>query len=143
GAGTSGFGSAIGVDDVNQDKRADLIVAAADGRMQVFAGRSRKAPKLTDMQPPPLSLAAATTTITNVEPFDIESGSEDIGFGHVSILVDLDLDGHDDLIVAAPSAVIDDVPSGQVFVYRSAETDHPWKQPPETFTPWYRFGQSY
>ncbi|MGI9486224.1 MAG: FG-GAP repeat protein [Geminicoccaceae bacterium] len=73
----------------------------------------------------------------------MDTDQADISFGHVSAFVDLDIDGHDDLIVTAPSAVIDSKPSGQVFVYRSPNTDHPWKERPKTFTPWYRFGQSY
>ena len=143
GTGTAGFGSALRVDNVDQDKRADLVVAAADGTLTVFTGRSRKPPELTESAPPPLTIAAASPPIANVEPFDITSEPSDAGFGHASVQVDLDLDGHDDLIVTAPSALVDGVPSGQVFVYRSAETNHPWKQRPKSFTPWYRFSQSY
>lgn len=37
---------------------------------------------------------------------------------------DLDADGHDNLIVTAPKALIDNTPSGQVFIYRSPNTTH-------------------
>ena len=145
---TLGFGSRLSADHLNTDKRADLIVTTADSTVFAFKGRSRKPPKLWPDAPPALTLTnitanhdhAATRTVM---PFDIETDQADIGFGHASILVDLDVDGHDDLIVTAPSALIDGAPAGQVFVYRSPDSDHPWKQRPSAFTPWYRFGQSY
>lgn len=139
-----GFGSALQAAELSGDKRADLVVSAVDGKSSVFKGRSRKLPKLWDDAPTelPVTQIAANAPIT-VEPFDAQVASDEIGFAHVSVLADLDVDGHDDLIVTAPSALVDGVPSGSVFVYRSPDTGHPWKTRPKTFTPWYRFGQAY
>jgi len=143
-----GFGNVLTIDDLNADRRSELIVGAIKGSITVFKGRSNKPPKLWEDTLPvltaaPIAVEASASAAQNVAPFDIEVGSAEIGFGQVSVLVDLDVDGHDDLIVSAPTARIGGAPSGQIFVYRSPETDHPWKQRPKTFTPWYRFGQSY
>lgn len=139
-----GFGSMLKADHLNNDRRHDLIVEDADGRTSVFAGRSRGFPRLWDDVPHVSSIESpANDIVASVEPFDIENASGDIDFGRASMLADLDADGHDDLIISAPDALVDGVRSGLVFVYRSPETDHPWKRRPGTFTPWYRFGQAY
>lgn len=140
-----GFGTGLAAEHLDGDKRMDLVVQAEDGTITAFKGRSRKPPKRWEDAPPILIATpiAAEAVVQQVEPFDLEAGSTEIEFGQASILADLDADGHDDLIVTAPQAPIDDIPSGQVFVYRSPDIDRPWKNRPPTFTPWYRFGQSY
>jgi hypothetical protein len=156
-----GFGSSLAADDLDADERSDLIVGTANGLVTAFKGRSRKPPSLqADLKPAPtaanrngsagtlLPMAnsgdpAASDAARSVEPFDTLESRGDIGFGKVSALVDLDRDGHRDLVVAAPLAVIDGVPSGQIYIYRSADTDRPWKMRPTTFVPWYRFGQAF
>ena len=139
-----GFGIDLRAEDLNGDKRADLIVGADAGNISIFKGRSNKPPTVWEDAPPALTFAPTTANATiMVEPFDIEDGPGNIGFGHVAVLADLDVDGHDDLVVSAPLAIIDNARSGQVFVYRSPDSDDPWKPRPTMFTPWYRFGQSY
>jgi hypothetical protein len=146
--GSNGFGHAIGARRIDKDRHAELIVEARDGVIAIFKGRSRKPPELW-MEAPPVETTDlhepqdAHETSMLVDPFDVEAGSGDIDFGHASVLVDLDVDGHQDLIVSAPMALVNGNPSGQIFVYRSPKTDHPWKERPKTFTPWYRFSQSY
>ena len=144
GDGPPGFGTFLSVDHLDTNKRADLIVGSDDGTVTIFKGQSRKPPRRWEDALPALAITPiATSTAITVEPFDIEGSSGDIGFGHIALFADLDVDGHDDLIVSAPMALVNGVPSGQVFIYRSPDTDHPWKERPPTFTPWYRFGQSY
>ncbi len=149
-----GFGMMLHASFLDTDDRADLIVGTADGQAFSFKGRVRKLPLFLDRKTvvaensvdpivPNNHVADASDSDLTVEPFDVEEESDDIAFGTASALVDLDVDGHLDLIVAAPKARIDGAASGQVFVYRSAETDFPWKRRPTTFVPWYRFGQSY
>jgi len=142
------FGNTLGSERLDQDRRDELIIGDENGELWVFKGRSRKPPKLWEDAPalPATKLLPSETgenLVTEIEPFDIEASADDIGFGQASILADLDVDGHEDLIVTAPSAMINGVPSGQVFIYRSPNTEHPWKEQPRTFTPWYRFGQAY
>ncbi len=139
-----GFGSTLRADHLNGDRRADLIVGTADGATSVFRGRSRKIPEPWKDAPPDLAITLTDPKIKHsVKPFDVEGPTDNISFGHISMLADLDADGHDDLIITAPGALVDNVPSGQVFVYRSPDIEHPWRERPKTFTPWYRFGQSY
>lgn len=156
-----GFGTSISVDFLNRDERADLVIGTSSGTSYAFKGRVRR---------PPISLSEETAEasqinaepdagaspsdgrgqsvpldlIASVQPFDLESEREEIGFGAASTLVDLDVDGHLDLIVTAPLALSNQAAAGQVFVYRSASSDFPWKEKPSApFLPWYRFGQSY
>ena len=151
--GAKGFGHEVSADHLNADRRADLVVVDEEGTIRVFEGQSGKPPTLWGGIPPTLSPTAPASgpdafeviesAVANVQPFDIEPNADGIGFGRSAALADLDVDGHDDLIVAAPLALVGGAASGQVFVYRSPETNHPWKQKPTTFTPWYRFGQAY
>lgn len=156
-----GFGTTLRADSLNSDQRADLIVGTSDGTFFNFRGRTRKPPVFLDREATitkPISAQAASDVIMpsmdshaddrlkavkSVEPFDVEPSPKKIGFGTASALIDLDVDGHLDLIVTAPLARHNDVASGQVFIYRSAHADFPWKQRPTTFVPWYRFGQAY
>lgn len=155
-----GFGSSLTANLLTSDQRMDLMVGAIEGPSLAFKGRTRKPPIFLDMDKTiskPISDKSRSKVVSladnnhldiahavnSVEPFDVEPGSKTIGFGKASALVDLDVDGHLDLIVTAPNALNGDVPSGQVFIYRSADTDFPWKQRPATFVPWYRFGQAY
>lgn len=156
-----GFGTNLQTGFYNADQRADLIVGTSDGTLFAFKGRVRKPPISldrhailvkpisaepegeeaivnTDNSRPDLSKA-----LQSVEPFDVDQHSKKTGFGTASALVDLDIDGHLDLIVTAPLALSNGVASGQVFVYRSPDTDFPWNPQPTTFIPWYRFGQAY
>lgn len=144
--GALGFGDVINTHDLDGNGRAELVISDQLGAVQVFKGRSRKPPKLWTNVPSPLPVSPIMIKEDidySVEPFDVEPSREPIGFGQASILIDLDVDGHDDLIISAPSATVGGSPSGQVFVYRSAKTGHPWKTRPKTFTPWYRFSQAY
>ncbi len=161
GVNVTGFGVTLRSDFLNADQRADLIIGASDGSIFSFKGRIRKPPLFLDQEAaivkpinaqtgsdakmPPADEDQIDTSqaVRSVEPFDLEDASEEIGFGTASALIDLDVDGHLDLIVSAPRASSSDVASGQVFIYRSADADFPWKQRPTTFVPWYRFGQSY
>ena len=144
GTGAPGFGTQLHTAHLDENNRADLIVTAADGTTTVFKGHSSKPPQPWPDAPPALAATkVAAAPIPDVAPFDIEPGSKDIAFGHATTLADLDADGHDDLIVTAPKALIDGAPAGQVFIYRSPDTDDLWDQRPKTFTPWYRFGQSF
>jgi hypothetical protein len=88
-------------------------------------------------------MSAAAAAAHGVAPFDVAGSIDQNGFGAASVLVDLDRDGHLDLIVTAPKAQSGKAPSGQVFVYRSAKSDQPRKEPSAAFLPWYRFGQAY
>ena len=144
-SGVKGFGTQLRAAHLDQNKRADLIVTSADGTISIFEGHSSKPPLRWPDAPPALAITeiAAPPPTPDVTPFDIEPGSSDIAFGHATALADLDADGHDDLIITAPKAPINGAPSGQVFIYRSPDTDHPWKKRPKIFTPWYRFGQSF
>jgi len=155
----SGFGTVLRTDFLNSDQRADLIVGTSDDFFFDFKGRVRKPPVFLNQEPTvnkAVSAQPKTATasmidnradieraIQSVKPFDIDQYPKEIGFGTASALIDLDLDGHLDLIVSAPLAGQDGTASGQVFVYRSPNTDFPWKQRPTTFVPWYRFGQAY
>ncbi len=144
--GVKGFGTQLRAAHLDRNNRADLIVTSADDTVSIFKGHSSKPPAPWPDAPPALAItpvAADAKIIPDVGPFDIEPGSIDIAFGHALALADLDADGHDDLIITAPKAPINGAPSGQVFIYRSPATNHPWNQNPKTFTPWYRFGQSY
>ncbi len=144
GDGAPGFGTQLRTAHLDDNNRADLIVTSADGTITIFKGHSSKPPQpWPDAPPAPAITEIAAAPAADVTPFDIEPSPEKIGFGHATALADLDADGHDDLIVTAPGALVDDAPAGQVFIYRSRETDHLWKERPKTFTPWYRFGQSY
>ncbi|MGI9491207.1 MAG: hypothetical protein ACR2QF_02150 [Geminicoccaceae bacterium] len=155
-----GFGNTLRADFLTPDQRADLIVGAVDGPSLAFKGRPKEPPIFLDADKtiakpisdqPDLQARSSVDNshldtaeaIESVEPFDVGVLSESIGFGAASALADLDVDGHLDLIVTAPLASNGNVASGQVFVYRSANTDFPWKQRPTTFVPWYRFGQAY
>ncbi|MEM9439885.1 MAG: hypothetical protein AAGA73_05525 [Pseudomonadota bacterium] len=139
-----GFGSIVHAKQLDDDNRADLIVGSADGVLWAYRGQSRNPPKRWGDPQPALKVAPVVgQTMITVDPFDLEGPRNDIDFGHVSVKADLDADGHEDLIVAAPKARVGGQPSGQVFVYRSPETDHPWKERPRNFIPWYRFGQAY
>ncbi len=155
-----GFGRDLRAAFLNKDQRTDLIVSAAKGPNLAFKGRTRKPPIFLDAEtesakpikdsPRPQTMPSPdddsidlAEAIDSVEPFDIEPQSQSIGFGTASALVDLDVDGHLDLVVTDPLAPSGSVRSGQVFVYRSNNTDFPWKQRQATFVPWYRFGQAY
>ncbi len=149
-----GFGETLHVDFLNTDDRADLIIGTAVGPAFTFKGRVRRLPVFLDQKiivtensvasiVPDNHIFEASDSALTVKPFDVQDDSDDIGFGKVSALIDLDVDGHLDLVVTAPRARINGIVSGQVFVYRSADTDFPWKQRPTTFVPWYRFGQAY
>lgn len=144
--GARRFGHVVSALNLNENRRAELIVGDEAGSIWAFKGRSRQVPKLWADAPPTLAvtpIGGEDDLAQHVEPFDVEPGTDEIGFGQTSIIVDLDVDGHDDLIVSAPRALIDGVSSGQVFVYRSTDTGHPWKERPQGFAPWYRFGQAY
>ena len=139
-----GFGTQLHTAHLDRNNRADLIVIAADGTTTTFKGHSSKPPQpWPDAPPAPTVTETATYTPLNVEPFDTEPSPTNIEFGHIATFADLDADGQNDLIITAPSASINGAPAGQVFIYRSPTTNDPWKHPPTTFTPWYRFSQSY
>ena len=152
-----GFGTTLETVFLNSDQRADLIVGTSDGVFFNFKGRIRKPPAFLEprtVTARPISAELVTSSendiqadienaVLSVEPFDIDRIPKETGFGTASALVDLDLDGHLDLIVTAPLAGKNGAASGQVFVYRSPDTGFPWKQRPTTFIPWYRFGQAY
>lgn len=159
GIAVHGFGQSVRAELLSSAKRDDLVVAAKDGTALAFKGRGRKPPifpnQTTAAEHGSQSVESQVTlqsdnshddtqkALQSVAPFDLEHQREEIGFGAASALVDLDVDGHLDLIVAAPIAQNNGVASGQIFIYRSAKTDFPWKPRPTTFIPWYRFGQAY
>ena len=144
GNGAKGFGTQLQTAHLDKNNRADLIVTAADGTTTTYKGHSSKPPGPWPDAPPALaSKGTATYTPIDIKPFDTEPSPNDIEFGHIATLADLDADGQNDLIIAAPKAIINGAPSGQVFIYRAPNTNAPWNHPPTTFTPWYRFGQSH
>ncbi|MGI9433348.1 MAG: hypothetical protein ACR2Q4_00690 [Geminicoccaceae bacterium] len=157
GMGMDGFGYALNVRKSTSTSRTSLVVGTADGSDFVFEGRSRMLPALSEdptitvtteaasnaADRLSLDMDAAADAARTVAPFDVEGSIDQIGFGAASALVDLDRDGHADLIVTAPKARSGEAVSGQVFVYRSADNDQPRKKPSAAFLPWYRFGQAY
>lgn len=148
-----GFGQVIRADFLSSAQRAELVVGTPDGALMTFKGRGRQPPifpseneekaVLETMRQPNELHTESLKALQSVKPFDLDTHQDDIAFGAASALIDLDLDGHLDLIVTAPRARVAGVASGQVFVYRSPSTDFPWKPRPRNFVPWYRFGQAY
>ena len=148
-----GFGQSVRADFLSSSQRADLVVGTRDGTKLAFKGRGRKPPIFPRLELTSAELQAmdrvdngnadANDVLQSVMPFDLEDQNGAIGFGASSALIDLDVDGHLDLIIAAPLARNNGAASGQIFVYRSPESDFPWKPRPTTFIPWYRFGQAY